>query len=129
VWQESCRCLCFRAPFTIKQGKYWCACQAKHKNIYLSWNDAAASVLVSKKVVLENVILKIQLGKSSSMSKFLSMRHQSRILVWWFCCILNTMKHSKPNGIVISRRNAKVKNGINCSIIDDSYSSDFQSLK
>jgi alanine racemase len=31
------------------------------KNIYWSWNDAAASVLVSKKVVLENVILKIQL--------------------------------------------------------------------
>jgi alanine racemase len=42
------------------------------KTFTWSWNDAAASVLVSKKVVLENVILKIQLGKSSSMSKFLS---------------------------------------------------------
>jgi UDP-N-acetylmuramyl pentapeptide synthase len=38
--------------------------------------------------------------------------------------------YSKPNGIVISCRNAESQNGINnCSIIDDSYSSDFQSLK
>jgi hypothetical protein len=38
----------------------------KHiKTFTWSWNDAAASVLVSKKVVLENVILKIQLGKKA----------------------------------------------------------------
>jgi alanine racemase len=36
---------------------------SQHKTFTWSWNDAAASVLVSKKVVLENVILKIQLGK------------------------------------------------------------------
>jgi hypothetical protein len=66
---------------------------SQHKTFTWSWNDAAASVLVSKKVVLENVILKIQLGKSSSMSKFhFKMRHQSRPSLVWFCCILNTMK-------------------------------------
>jgi hypothetical protein len=39
---------------------------------------------------------------------------------------LNTMKRLfKPNGIVISRRNAlESQNGINNCIIDDSYSSD-----
>jgi hypothetical protein len=53
----------------------------KHiKTFTWSWNDAAASVLVSKKVVLENVILKIQLGKKQFDVKILfKMRHQSRM--------------------------------------------------
>jgi alanine racemase len=93
------------------------------------------SVLVSKKVVLENVILKIQLGKSSSMSKFLSRWGINRechllfdgFVVFW----IRWSDYSKPNGIVYPvEMRLKVKNGINnCSIIDDSYSSDFQSLK
>jgi hypothetical protein len=113
--------------------KYWCACQAQHKKHLLELEWCCCLSFSFQESCFRECHFENSIGKSSSMSKFLLMRHQSRMqfLVWWFCCILNTMKRLfKTEWIVISCRNAlESQNGINCSIIDDSYSSDFQSLK
>jgi hypothetical protein len=72
------------------------------KTFTWSWNDAAASVLVSKKVVLENVILKIQLGKKQFDVKFLF----KMIRMHFDGFILNTMKRLFKTEWSLSRRNA-----------------------
>ncbi|MFV8268800.1 bifunctional UDP-N-acetylmuramoyl-tripeptide:D-alanyl-D-alanine ligase/alanine racemase [Flavobacterium sp. GT2N3] len=101
-----------------------------------SWNDKSASVFVSKKSVLDKTILNIQFGQEHFEIKI---PFQDMASVENAISCLMVLLYFKYDEKTIQNRmellypvemRLKVKNGINnCSIIDDSYSSDFQSLK
>ena len=106
------------------------------KTFTWSWNDQSASVLITKKSALEHTVLKIQLDNKQFDVKIPFLDEAS---VENAISCLMVLLYFKYDEITIQNRmellypvemRLKVKNGINnCSIIDDSYSSDFQSLK
>ncbi|HAH56457.1 MAG TPA: bifunctional UDP-N-acetylmuramoyl-tripeptide:D-alanyl-D-alanine ligase/alanine racemase, partial [Flavobacterium sp.] len=103
-----------------------------------SWSfyDETADVFISKKEILDQTVLKIRNGKANfeiqipfqdeaSIENAISCLMVLLYLEYDIKTIQNRMQMLYP----IEMR-LKVKNGINnCTIIDDSYSSDFQSLK
>ncbi|MGZ9735007.1 bifunctional UDP-N-acetylmuramoyl-tripeptide:D-alanyl-D-alanine ligase/alanine racemase [Flavobacterium sp. GNP002] len=108
----------------------------KTKLFSWSFNDKSASVFVSKKSVLENTVLNIEFGTNHFDIKI---PFQDEASVENAITCLMVLLYFKYDEKTIQNRmellypvemRLKVKNGINnCSIIDDSYSSDFQSLK
>ena len=108
----------------------------KTKLFSWSFNDKSASVFVSKKSVLENTVLNIEFGQEHFEIKI---PFQDEASVENAITCLMVLLYFKYDEKTIQNRmellypvemRLKVKNGINnCSIIDDSYSSDFQSLK
>ena len=101
-----------------------------------SFNDKSASVFVSKKSVLDTTVLNIEFGQEHFEIKI---PFQDEASVENAITCLMVLLYFKYDEKTIQNRmellypvemRLKVKNGINnCSIIDDSYSSDFQSLK
>ena len=103
-----------------------------------SWslNDKSASVFVSKKSVLDKTVLNIEFGQDHFEIKI---PFQDEASVENAISCLMVLLYFGYDAVTIQNRmellypvemRLKVKNGINnCSIIDDSYSSDFQSLK
>ena len=101
-----------------------------------SFNDKSASVFVSKKSVLDKTVLNIEFGQEYYEIKI---PFQDEASVENAITCLMVLLYFKYDEKTIQNRmellypvemRLKVKNGINnCSIIDDSYSSDFQSLK
>ena len=108
----------------------------KTKLFSWSFNDKSASVFVSKKSVLENTVLNIEFEQEHFEIKI---PFQDEASVENAITCLMVLLYFKYDEKTIQNRmellypvemRLKVKNGINnCSIIDDSYSSDFQSLK
>ncbi|WP_426094046.1 bifunctional UDP-N-acetylmuramoyl-tripeptide:D-alanyl-D-alanine ligase/alanine racemase [Flavobacterium sp. DSR2-3-3] len=106
------------------------------KTFSWSWNDKSASVFVSKKSVSDKTILHIQYDQEHFDIKI---PFQDKASVENAISCLMVLLYFKYDEETIQNRmellypvemRLKVKNGINnCSIIDDSYSSDFQSLK
>jgi alanine racemase len=106
------------------------------KTFSWSFNDTAADVCITKNSDSDKTILQIQQGKE----KFeLIIPFQDEASVENAISCLMVLLYFKYDAQTIQSRmellypvemRLKVKNGINnCSIIDDSYSSDFQSLK
>jgi alanine racemase len=106
------------------------------KTFSWSFNDAAADVFISKKADSDQTVLQIQHGEQNFE---LSIPFHDEASVENAISCLMVLLYFKYNPETIQTRmqllypvemRLKVKNGINnCSIIDDSYSSDFQSLK
>lgn len=106
------------------------------KTFTWSWDDAGASVLVFKKVILKDTILKIEFGKKQFNVKIPFQDEAS--IENAISCLMVLLYFEYDEATIQNRMELlypvemrlKVKNGTNnCSIIDDSYSSDFQSLK
>ncbi|MFE3867560.1 bifunctional UDP-N-acetylmuramoyl-tripeptide:D-alanyl-D-alanine ligase/alanine racemase [Flavobacterium sp. LS2P90] len=101
-----------------------------------SFNDATADVFVAKRAVFDKTVLQIRQAKenfeieipfqdAASVENSISCLMVLLYFKYDVTTIQNRMKLLYPVEMRL-----KVKNGINkCSIIDDSYSSDFQSLK
>lgn len=106
------------------------------KTFSWSFDDKEADVFVSKKSVLNKTILNVQFGQQHFNVKI---PFQDKASVENAISCLMVLLYLKYDEKTIQNRmellypvemRLKVKNGINnCSIIDDSYSSDFQSLK
>ena len=101
-----------------------------------SYTDSNASVLITKKGILDKTVLTVQLENEQFEIKI---PFQDEASVENAISCLMVLLYFKYEKKTIQNRmellypvemRLKVKNGINnCSIIDDSYSSDFQSLK
>lgn len=108
----------------------------KMKTFSWSFDSKDADVFVSKKRVLDKTILNVQFGQQHFEIKI---PFQDNASVENAISCLMVLLYFKYDEKTIQNRmellypvemRLKVKNGINnCSIIDDSYSSDFQSLK
>jgi alanine racemase len=105
---------------------------------FFSWSftDKSADVFLSKKSVLDITILQV---KQKNTEFEIQIPFQDKASIENAISCLMVLLHFKYDEKTIQNRiellypvemRLKVKNGINnCSIIDDSYSSDFQSLK
>lgn len=106
--------------------------------IHFSWSftNDTASVLISKRTVLDHTVLQIKYGKEDFQLKIpfqdvasIENAISSLMVLLYLKLDQNTIQNRMELLYPVEMR-LKVKNGINfCNIIDDSYSSDFQSLK
>lgn len=108
----------------------------KLKTFSWSCKDEAADVLITKKSVLDKTVLGIRY-KADNFEIKIPFQDDASIenaihcmmLLLYFGYDQQTIEHRMELLYPVEMR-LKVKNGINnCSLIDDSYSSDFQSLK